>query len=85
MFFQCYCFPSSFATVNIEVSDVNDNAPEFIGEPYAAEINEVSQAKCSQFCVPHINIAHSKGTHNTIATYYSIPSTTTFMDHYVAL
>ena len=37
-----FLFFSSLALVDIEITDENDNPPVFIGEPYAATINEVS-------------------------------------------
>ena len=35
-------FSSALVPVNIEITDVNDNNPQFVGEPYAITISEVS-------------------------------------------
>ena len=54
---------SSETILTILVGDVNDNSPQFLGEPYVTQLSEVSCTKttnsyCCSFLLLHIGLLH---------------------------
>ena len=54
---------SSETIATIVIADVNDNSPQFLGEPYVTQLSEVSctniaNSHCCSFPLLHVGLLH---------------------------